>query len=412
MENVRSKIVSQIQHMVRHAVVRDRRFLDDEQLIRSEQLEVLEEIFNANVRDTEIRELSSHFAPVLRGDHPCHLAVWGKTGTGKTLTCLYFLNLLAEMCKGKDIQIRHEHLDLSTPRPCFRALNDLACLLGASRRVKKGISLEELMVRIEASLARYKGIFVLFVDECDHVRRDRDTFMTFLVRRLPQQIPSKLILVLTSNRLDWPDQLDPRVKSFLKINELIFKPYDAVDLQQILGIRADKALLPGILAAGVIEKIAGLASRDHGDARKAVALLAKSAYLAEKAGTSITMALVDQAVSELDQDRYLSLLRTAPRQLQAAMAAVIHATNGSDSTVGTGEAYDSYRSFCTRTDLPPLTGRAFGDLLNELDTYSLIRTRILSRGRYGRSRQITLDLPENVITRISETLDQNAGLPR
>ena len=51
-------------------------------------------------------------------------------------------------------------------------------------------------------------------------------------------------LVLASNRLDWPDQLDPRVKSFLKINELIFKPYDAVDLQQILRIRADKAIAP------------------------------------------------------------------------------------------------------------------------------------------------------------------------
>ncbi|HUT52329.1 MAG TPA: hypothetical protein VM658_02960, partial [bacterium] len=129
--SVRTKIVSQIQHMLDHAVIRDRRFLDDEQLIRSEQLAVLEAVFNANVRDAEIKELSSHFAPVLRADHPCHLAVWGKTGTGKTLTMTYFLNLLVEMCRARKIPIRHEHLDLSTPRPCFRALNDLACLLNA-----------------------------------------------------------------------------------------------------------------------------------------------------------------------------------------------------------------------------------------------------------------------------------------
>ena len=73
---VRTHIVSQIQHMVKSAVIKDRRFLDDEQLIRSEQLELLEEIFNANVRDTEIRELSSHFAGILRNDHPCHLLNW------------------------------------------------------------------------------------------------------------------------------------------------------------------------------------------------------------------------------------------------------------------------------------------------------------------------------------------------
>ena len=92
---VRTRIVSQIQHMVGSAIIRDRRFLDDEQLIKAEQLAVLEEIFNANVRDTEIQELSSHFAAILRDDHPCHLAIWGKTGTGKTLTLSYFLNLLS-----------------------------------------------------------------------------------------------------------------------------------------------------------------------------------------------------------------------------------------------------------------------------------------------------------------------------
>jgi len=121
-----------------------------------------------------------------------------------------------------------------------------------------------------------------------------------------------LILVLVSNRLDWPDHLDPRVKSFLKLNELIFKPYDAVDLQHILRIRVEKALHPGAVESGVIEKIVAMASRDHGDARKAVALLAKSAYLAEKAGTNITFTLVDQAAMELDRDRYLTLLRSAP----------------------------------------------------------------------------------------------------
>jgi len=400
---IRTKILSQIQHMVGCAIIKDRRFLDDEQLILAEQLAVLEEIFNANVRDTEIKELSSHFAGILRGDHPCHMAIWGKTGTGKTLTLSYFLNLLSQMCLAKNIPIRYEHLDLSNPRPCFRALNDLACLLNASKRYQKGISLEEMMTRIETKLASYQGYLILFIDEVDNVRRDKDNFMTFLVRRLPQRISAKLILVLVSNRLDWPDHLDPRVKSFLKLNELIFKPYDAIDLQHILRIRVEKALHPKAVEPGVIEKIAAMASRDHGDARKAIALLAKSAYLAEKAGTRITLPLVDKTATELDQDRYLTLLRSAPLQLQAAMAAVIEAirktTGGS---VGTGEAYEAYKAFCQRTKLRPLTGRAFGDLISELDIYSLLRSRVLSRGRYGRTREITLDLPKELIDKIYE----------
>ena len=405
---VRSKIASRIQHMVGNAIIKDRRFLDDEQLIRSEQLAVLEEIFNANVRDAEIQELSSHFAGVLRGDHPCHLAIWGKTGTGKTLTLSFFLNLLAEMARAKNVPVRHEHLDLSTPRPCFRALNDLACLFNASKRYKKGISLEELMLRIEAALAPYRGYLILFIDEVDNVRRDRDTFLTFLVRRLPQRIQAKLILVFVSNKLNWPDHMDPRAKSFLKLNELIFKPYDAMDLQHILRIRVEKALTPGSVDPGVVEKIAAMASQDHGDARQAVALLGKSAYLAEKAGSKLTLALVDSAALELDRDRYLTLLRSAPVQLQAAMAAVIEATSRSKGApIGTGDAYDAYKGFCERAGLRVMTGRAFGDLLDELDMYSLLRSRVLSRGRYGRTREITLDLSAELVQKIYQAVRMN-----
>lgn len=409
--NVRSKIVNQIQHMLDHAVIVNRRFLDDEQLVRSEQLAVLEEIFNANVRDAEIREISSHFAPVLRGDHPVHLALWGKTGTGKTLTMSYFLTLLADMCRKNDVSMRYEHIDLSTPRPCFRALNDLACLLNASKRYKKGISLEELMLRIEAALADYRGYLILFIDEVDNVRRDKDTFLTFLVRRLPQRIEAKLILVFVSNRLNWSDNLDPRIRSFLKLNELVFKPYDAVDLQRILSIRVQKALRPGAVGAGVVEKIAAYASREHGDARRAVALLARSAYLAEKAGATISLSLVDQAAGEIEQDKYITMIRTAPKQLQCAMAGVIRASRSSRAgTVGTGQAYDAYKIACDDAGVHPLTGRAFGDLLTELDMYSFLHARVLSRGRYGRSREISLDLPEDLADKIYDTILVNCDL--
>jgi len=160
-------------------------------------------------------------------------------------------------------------------------------------------------------------------------------------------------------------------------------------------------LHPKAVESGVIEKIAAMASREHGDARRAVALLAKSAYLAEKAGSKITLGLVDKAATELDQDRYLTLLRSAPPQLQAAMGAVVEATSQSEQgSIGTGEAYDAYRMFCKRAELRPLTGRAFGDLISELDIYSLLRSCVLSRGRYGRTREIILDLPQELTDRL------------
>jgi len=412
-QTVRDRMVDRIQHMLKHAVIKDPRFLDDEQLIRAEQLALIEEIFNASVRDTEIEELSSHFAGILRGDHPCHLAVWGKTGTGKTLTLTYFLNLLTELAKSRQVDVRHVHLDLSTPQPCFRALNNLACLVGASKSHKKGISLEELMVNTEEALADQSGYLIIFVDEVDNVRRDRDTFLKFLVRRLPQKIRARLILVFVSNRLNWPDQLDPRVKSFLKLNELLFKPYDARDLEHILNIRIEKALYPDTVELAAIKKIGGLAGHDHGDARKAVALLVKSAYLAEKAGTKITLALVDQAVDELHCDRYVALLRTAPVQLKAALAGVIEASDRAKGrAVATGGAFDAYRRFCDRVGQRPLSGRAFGDLLAELDVHAFIRSSVVSHGRRGRTREITLDIPREIVAQLSDVIRMDFNLRR
>ncbi len=199
---IENRIEKQIRTMLQNTIVLNKKYLDDEQLDRKEQFEVLKEIFDVNVRSKEINELSSHFAAIFKAGHPVHLSLLGKTGTGKTVTILYFLNMLRALCDKEKIPVKYIHLDLSIPKPCFRALNDLACLLDATKRYKRGISLDELMSRIEDKLRPYTGYFILFVDEIDHVRRDPDSFLKFLIRRLPQAVRLKLIVIFTSNKLN------------------------------------------------------------------------------------------------------------------------------------------------------------------------------------------------------------------
>jgi cell division control protein 6 len=397
------KIEKQIQSLLKNTIIMNRRYLDDEQLDRNEQFQVLEEIFSLDLRDTEIRELSSHFAPMFRGDHPVHLSLYGKTGTGKTVTMLYFLNMLQSICKKKKIEMRYIHLDLSTPKPCFRVLNDLACYLDATKRYKKGISLDELMGKIEEKLRDHKGYFIIFVDEVDHVRRDMDSFLKFLVKRLPQTVSLKLVLVFTSNRLNWQENMDPRIRSFLKINELFFKPYNACDLRQILSLRIKKALNQQMIEQGVLEKIAAVSSKSHGDARKAVELLSKSALIAEREGTKVTLDLVDRALDDIEKDKYVAMIKSSPKQLQAALYAIITLTTGK-KPLYTGDAYDGYNSFCNRSGLRALTQRAFSDLVSELDIYGFIQSRIFSHGRYGRTKEISVNLPREITDKLKQVI--------
>ena len=390
------KIERQIQSLLQNTIILDRRFLDDEQLDRGEQFRVLDEIFSLDVRDAEIQDLSSHFALMFRGGHPVHLSLYGKTGTGKTVTMLYYLNMLQAICRKKNIDMMYTHLDLSTPKPCFRVLNDLACYLDASKRYKKGISLDELMGKIEEKMESYRGYFIIFVDEIDHVRRDLDSFLKFLVKRLPQTVALKLVLVFSSNRLNWLENIDPRIKSFLKINEVFFKPYNAVDLQQILSLRIRKALNQQMIEEGVLEKIAAVSSRTHGDARKAVELLSKSALIAEKEGTKVTMELVDRALDDIEKDKYVAMIKSSPKQLQAVLYAIIALTARVTKPVYTGDAYAGYQLFCSKINLRALTQRAFSDLVSELDMYGFIQARIFSHGRYGRTKEITINLPKEI----------------
>lgn len=407
--SIQQRIWDEIEQASENSVIVNQDYLDDEQLTRERQFEVLSEIFNMNIRNQEIRAISNHFSSIFRNGHPIHLGLGGKTGTGKTITMLWFLSQVAQLTQERDIPFRQVHLDLCCPVPCFRALNTLACLLDASKAYKKGISLEELMVRIERKLAAYSGYIVIFIDEADNVRTDFNTFYQFLVKRLPQRISAKLILVFASNRLNWLENLDPRVKSCLKIREMIFSPYDAESLLRILDIRVSKAMRADRIDDGVIAKIAAVASQQHGDARKAVNLLRRSAELAEEERQPISLNVVDRAYEEIERDKYVDMIRGSPKQLQAALYAALTG-KPKRRILHTGDAYLVYERFCNESGLRPVTQRAFSDLLCELDMYGYLRARTVSRGRYGRSKDIHVSLSPRIHKRLLEVIRSNFDL--
>ena len=53
---VDSKIAKQIQNLLENTIILDRKYLDDEQLDKDGQFQVLKEIFDIDVRDKEIKE--------------------------------------------------------------------------------------------------------------------------------------------------------------------------------------------------------------------------------------------------------------------------------------------------------------------------------------------------------------------
>ena len=55
-------------------------------------------------------------------------------------------------------------------------------------------------------------------------------------------------------------------------------------------------------------------------------------------------------------------------------------------------------------DVTALTQRAFSDLVSELDMYGFIQAKVFSKGRYGRTKEITINLPKEISERLKQVV--------
>ena len=379
-------------------IVLNPQFLDDEKLPESERVAVLQEVFHRNIRLKQLERLAKCLSPVLGGMLPPNVLVYGPSGTGKSVSCLHFLSTLRELCVEKGVAFDYFYVDLTTPHTCFGALNELAMALdGSVRRYRKGIALEHMQESIIQKLSEREGFVCILIDEADNVTGNADLFLTFLAKTLPKKVTARLSYVFLTNRLEWEKTLDPRILSVLKKTDLIFEPYDAMDLIEILRLRVEKALDRSKVDDAAVHKIAAYASRETGDARKAVELLVKAAKVAEETTGRLTEQEVDLAERTLEVDKTQELIQSLASQQRLALVACYAGLSQGHAKLSTGNAYKCYEEICRRRADRPLTQRRFADMVSFLDLYGLVNARVTSKGRYGKTREVSASLPEEVV---------------
>jgi cell division control protein 6 len=218
-------------------------------------------------------------------------------------------------------------------------------------------------------------------------------------------------LIGISNDIIFTETLDPRVKSSLSEEDIIFPPYNALQLQEILQQRADEALFEGALEEGVIPKCAAYAAREHGDARRAIELLRVAGEIAERSECkSISISHIDNAEDKIEKDRVIDIVKTQPKQFQATLYSIVSVCTSSKNMIFTGEVYEFYKKLCEKVRLSPLTQRRVSDIIVELDMLGVINAKVISKGRYGRTREITLSIPQSTIQQVYKILEEGLVL--
>ena len=254
-----------------------------------------------------------------------------------------------------------------------------------------GLSMSEATDRILDFIKRKSIKIVLVIDEIDSLVNKKGDDILYNFTRANERISSEqfISLIGISNSLTFKDKLDPRVKSSLSEEELVFNPYTIEQLKQILIDRCKLALYDNVIPSGVINLCAAIAGRETGDARKAIDLLRVAAEIAERSMTmKISEEHIRHAQKKIDSDTNFEILSNSTLHTKLVILSTIRSKNAS-----TGEIYSIYQNFCSRLQQEPLTQRRMTQIVGELDQLGLITTNIVNQGRYGRTQRIKLHIP-------------------
>lgn len=366
-------------------------------------------------RDDQIKSVASILAPSLLGEKTSNLFIYGKTGTGKTLSVQHVANELSKR-SGEDKILRIEYLNCKLKKVAdteYRILAELIKKLGGSVPAT-GLPTDQVYLKFLDILESSKEkLLILILDEIDQaVKKISDEFLYNLTRLNSELNNTQIIVVGISNDLRFLDMIDQRVRSSLSEEEIVFPPYNAVQLQDILRKRANESFKPEVVNEGVIAKCAAYAAREHGDARRALDLLRVAGELAERnSSQKIDVGHIDQANEKIEKDKILDVVETGTKQFQMILYSIIELVEkDKDNSVFTGDIFDFYEALCKKVNVDVLTQRRVSDIIAELDMLGLINARVISKGRHGRMREIKLAIPDNIKDRARKILEDSLGL--
>ena len=356
-------------------------------------------------REEQVDELAQILATALRGERPSNVLIYGQTGTGKTAVVKYIENEFKKLDGGRTVHYMYMNCEIvDTP---YGVLQNVANRLveNLSQRIPfTGLSTDRVYQLLVEKLDEEKRIVILVLDEIDKiVTKNGDDILYQLLKINEDLTKAKVSIIGISNDLKFTEWLDPRVKSRLSDEKMVFPPYNAEELCDILSQRAGRAFDNGVADGSVLSLIAALAAQEHGDARRALDLLRVAAELAERAGEDhVTEKHVHRAKNKIELDTVVEAIKALPTQSKIVLLAIISNGEAGADRMTTGEVYGTYKELCRKTGAPVLTQRRVTDLISELDMLGLVHARVKSYGRGGRTKEVQSAVPLLEIRRVLE----------
>ena len=277
-------------------------------------------------RDEEIEFISNIFAPSLLLERVSNLLIYGFSGTGKSLVTRYVAKQLSSISMEKNVNVLPIYVNcrLENNNTEYRLISNLCSIFGV-KVPTSGLSVNELYKKMTKAIDVENKSIILIIDEIEKlIQSAGDSVLYSLLRLNESMAHAKISIVGISNNTDLKSLLDQRVRSSLSPLELVFRPYNAVEIGNILKTRVHDSFYEGTVDESVIQKCAAMSAQEHGDIRKALNLLLVAGDIAQKSRKSrIEEEDLDKAVDVLEQNITEAVVKSMTKQSKLVLYSII-----------------------------------------------------------------------------------------
>ncbi|MFA9418347.1 orc1/cdc6 family replication initiation protein [Natrinema sp. HArc-T2] len=338
-------------------------------------------------RDQELQQYHAALQPVIEGETPSNIFLYGKSGVGKTAATRFLLYQLEKSAAGID------HLELHTVEVNCDGLNSsyqtAVALVNelrdpANQISNTGYPQASVYQFLFDEIDKLGGTVLIVLDEVDHIEDDSLLYKLPRARSNGDITNARLGVIGISNDLSFRNQLSSKVRSSLCEKEVSFSAYNATDLAKVLKQRESVAFHDGVLEEGVIEMCAAYGAKDSGDARQALDLLLESGDIArERNADHVAEEYVAQARERLQTDQVIEGIINYSYHGQLVLWALTLLQEQGKTPSRTREIREPYEMLCEREGNDPVSDRAVREYLAELETLGIIKSAEINRGKSG-----------------------------